>query len=129
MFSEKTKEHPLFLLRLSNLHQTLAAMFKHCKHRDKFSIHKIFSEKFLPGRAFFQNPFFVFVLSSPPFLSFALPPFLSFALPPFPLRAHTHAHTRTRMHTHVRVYAHMMRALAYARTRTRVIYHPIFSSY
>lgn len=57
MFSEKTKEQPLFLLRLPNLHQTLAAMFKHCKHRDNFSIHKIFSRKFLPGAPFSQNPF------------------------------------------------------------------------
>ena len=74
MFSEKTKEYPLFLLRLSNLHQTLAAMFKHCKHRDKFSIHKIFSEKFLPGRAFFQNPF---LFSSSPSTSFPFSVFTS----------------------------------------------------
>lgn len=69
MFSEKTKEQPLFLLRLLNLHQTLAAMFKHCKHRDNFSIHKIFSEKFSPRRAFFQNPF----LFSSSFFRFASP--------------------------------------------------------
>ena len=89
MFSEKAKEKPLFLLRLSNLHQTLAAMFKHCKHRDKFSIHKIFSEKFLPGRAFFQNPFLFsspYRLSSPPF------PALCLVLPP--PYARTHACTR-----------------------------------
>ena len=129
MFSEKTKEYPLFLLRLSNLHQTLSAMFKHCKHRDKFSIHKIFSEKFLPGRVFFQNPFLFsspYRLSSPPFpalIGFLPLLFLPFVLSSLPIRAHT------RMHTHVRLYAHMMRALAYARTRTRVIYHPIFSLY
>nr|DAO09203.1 MAG TPA: hypothetical protein [Bacteriophage sp.] len=31
-------------------------MFKHCKHRDNFLIHKIFSGKFLPGRAFSKIP-------------------------------------------------------------------------
>ena len=118
MFSEKTKEQPLFLLRLSNLHQTLAAMFKHCKHRDKFSIHKIFSEKFLLGRAFFKIP-----SCFRPLIGFLPLLFLPFVLSSLPIRAHT------RMHTHVRLYAHMMRALAYARTRTRVIYHPIFSLY
>lgn len=108
MFSEKTKEQPLFLLRLSNLHQTLAAMFKHCKHRDKFSIHKIFSEKFLPGRAFFKIP-----SCFRPLIGFLPLLFLPFALPPFPLRAHTHAHAcapirahdaraRLRSHSHAR---------------------------
>ena len=99
MFSEKAKEKPLFLLRLSNLHQTLAAMFKHCKHRDKFSIHKIFSEKFLPGRAFFQNPFLFsspYRLSSPPFpaLCLVLPPFPALCLVLPPPYARTHACTR-----------------------------------
>lgn len=47
-------------------------------------------------------------------------PLLSCPLPCLPS-----PYARTRMHTHVRPYAHMMRALAYARTRTRVIYHPI----
>nr|DAR29634.1 MAG TPA: hypothetical protein [Caudoviricetes sp.] len=60
-------------MRLPNLHQTLAAMFKHCKHRDKFSIHKIFSRKFLPGAPFSQNPF----LFSSSFFRFVSPFFFT----------------------------------------------------
>nr|DAQ05711.1 MAG TPA: hypothetical protein [Herelleviridae sp.] len=111
-------------MRLPNLHQTLAAMFKHCKHREYFSIHKIFRENFSPHRTFFKIPF---AFSSPYRLSSSFSSFLPLLSCPLPCLPSPYA--RTHMHTHVRPYAHMMRALAYARTRTRVIYHPIFSSY
>nr|DAG58585.1 MAG TPA: hypothetical protein [Bacteriophage sp.] len=48
-------------------------MFKHCKHRDYFSIHKIFSRKFLPGAPFSQNPF----LFSSSFFRFVSPFFFT----------------------------------------------------
>ncbi len=85
-----------------------------------FQSTKFFRENFLPDRAFSKIPF----TFHPPYrlsssFSSSLP-LLSCPLPCLPS-----PYARTRMHTHVRPYAHMMRALAYARTRTRVIYHPI----
>ena len=96
-------------------------MFKHCKHRDKISIHKIFSKKFLPRRAFSKIPFTFLsligaslTLASSIFPKFALsspfPPFTSFntlhVLLPY-TRTHTHTRThvaraRLRSHAHAR---------------------------
>ena len=46
-----------FLLRFPAFSKLSRHLFKHCKHRDNFSIHKIFSKKFSPRRAFSKIPF------------------------------------------------------------------------